>query len=395
MNDFEYISSSEQLSAFLDGELDSAEAGKLFMELAKDPDLQLEMQDMINLRTNLQQLQTAPPQVVKDNIVAGLGIGVAGGAAAGMMGRGLWQSVVASKPFAMLVAGLVAAATTLFVVDYNKQSEPKAPIVNYIPPPSYDYTLQDQTPQIIEKLVFVSQPVIRSIEKIVYVNSTQASDDYQDVTEEYFTLNSSNLSPFDAGNINPDRTRLNISTTLINQNQETLVSKMAGPDFWKDLALQFRMQGQAAQSYPNPNIYSLSNPTLNNVGFALFYNIDKNNAIGIELGQENFLQVYDGKEFGSKVKYEQNYIGFWLGATYKYTFEPIGFLLNTQPIIQGTIGGTNIGPIAKMMLGLQYNFEDKIFVFGGIDGGTLLYMYQKVPFTSSKIGFSYGIAVRF
>ncbi len=410
MNEYEFLSPSEQLSAFLDGELEPAEANKLFTELAHNTDLQSEMQDMIGLRTGMMQLQAAPPQKVKDNLIASLGLGAIGGTAVGALSKGIWQSIIVGKPIAMLLTGLLAAVTTLFVVDYNRQNMLHAPLLEDNPAP-YAASFLEQSPNAQEptanqqiKVVYTNKPpIIRSIEKPIYIYATvpQVDRERTDYASDYDGNANSIIIPNEILLSLPGKHSYQLRENNIyfeNYSKpeiDNLIAEFSKPEFWQDISLQFRMHSQAARSYPNPNVYSLANPTLNNVGFALLYLIDSDNSIGIELGQENFLQVYNGKEFGLAVTYEQNYLGFWIGATYRNTLKPIGFLLNTQPLMQITLGGTNQGPLAKALLGLQYNFQDKIFVFGGLDAGTMLYKYQSKFFTSNKIGFSYGVAVRF
>ena len=50
MSEHEFLSASEQLTSFLDGELDSTETSSLFYELAQNPELQEEMKDLILIR---------------------------------------------------------------------------------------------------------------------------------------------------------------------------------------------------------------------------------------------------------------------------------------------------------------------------------------------------------
>ncbi len=400
MNEYDYISPSEQLSAFLDGELEPAESSRLFMDLAQDPDLQTEMQDMVNLRTGMQQLQSAPPQKAKDNIIATAGLGAAGGAAAGFLSRGLWQGLLTGKPLAMLLTGLVTAFTTLFVIDYNEKNQPEAPLAQDFPPPpaAQSSFVAPAEPQQI-KVVYVDRNVyVRPEEKIslksdISDNMAENIEDNKDVQKGSLLLIPAGMfSKSSENNLSQNDELLNFENY---SGYKTLASTLKGQDFWKDLAVQFRMQGQAARSFPETQLSSLSNPTLNNVAFALFYDIDSRNSIGLEIGQENFLQIYEGIEYGSAVSYEQNYIGFWIGASYKHVFDNIEPLFNLQPLAQVTLGGNIQGPVMKAMLGMQYNFENKIYIFGGLDGGTLLYKYQNEMFTSSKLGFSYGMSVKF
>ena len=61
-------------------------------------------------------------------------------------------------------------------------------------------------------------------------------------------------------------------------------------DFLENFSLQLR--GFTAKSFTDVDVKSNATPLLNDFGVAMFYDLGKHTAIGVEIGQENFLQKY-------------------------------------------------------------------------------------------------------
>ena len=65
----ENMNASELLTAFLDGELDASESQHLFYQLANDPELQDEMQELIAMKSAFKDSKVQPPPALKQNVM--------------------------------------------------------------------------------------------------------------------------------------------------------------------------------------------------------------------------------------------------------------------------------------------------------------------------------------
>jgi len=132
-----------------------------------------------------------------------------------------------------------------------------------------------------------------------------------------------------------------------------------------------------------------------NLGLAMIYKLSDHHSVGVEFGSEVFPQVFDGtRPNGQIVKYEQQPSSMWAAAVYRYSFDGIGET-SFRPMLQGSFGGTKYGPIGRAMVGMTYSPVGPLSFILGIEGATMAYQYQQNWFTSSKIGLTYGMAVRF
>ncbi len=132
-----------------------------------------------------------------------------------------------------------------------------------------------------------------------------------------------------------------------------------------------------------------------NLGLAMIYKLSDHHSVGVEFGSEVFPQVFDGtRPNGQVVRYEQQPSSMWAAAVYRYSFDGIGET-SFRPILQGSFGGTKYGPLGRAMLGMSYSPVGPLSFILGIEGATMAYQYQQNWFTSSKIGLTYGMAVRF
>lgn len=130
-----------------------------------------------------------------------------------------------------------------------------------------------------------------------------------------------------------------------------------------------------------------------NIGAALFWNVNKNLAVGIDVRQEKFFQKFVGRdEFDDLYEYKQ-YPNFWSvsGALRYNFFSYSAFNVYTQLML----GGVNSGITGRLQLGMEYALTPSTSVMLGAEGSWLHFKYDNAWFDSNKIGVHYGMSFKF
>ena len=85
----------------------------------------------------------------------------------------------------------------------------------------------------------------------------------------------------------------------------------------------------------------------------------------------------------------------WVGLSFRGQLQKqIRFLGGAQPYAQVTLGGSQMGPVCKSTIGLQYNVNN-LTLLCGLEGGFLAYQNQDRWYTSKKLGITYGVMLNF
>ena len=151
-------------------------------------------------------------------------------------------------------------------------------------------------------------------------------------------------------------------------------------------------RGFAASSLSDVNVPNQS-VWYENFAVAFLYQVSPKHAFGVEVGSESFAQSFDGESNGQTIRYEQRPSSIWWGGLYRYTAGSIGKTA-FSPFMQAFAGGTQYGPLGRATLGMQYSPSGPLSFIVGIEGTLLGYKFQDSWFTSSKVGLTYGMAVR-
>ncbi len=141
-----------------------------------------------------------------------------------------------------------------------------------------------------------------------------------------------------------------------------------------------------------------SNPSsfLRNTALAATFKLSERHSVGVECSEETFYQRFQERlgEGESPVTIQQNPSLFWAGISYRYLLleNPThGF----NPFLQGLVGGTQLGATGRVMLGLNYSPDAKTEFTLGLETSALVFLHQGVLYASPKLGFSYGVSLRF
>ncbi len=433
MEAFKTSDNSELLCAFLDGELESTQADTLFLALAQSPDLQTEMAQQLKLRNSIQSGQVEPPARLKTKILAQTGLSVAAGtsflasSAAYLQSRGLpmlSSAILASIVTALVVSvpspenqqpalsdSPVQASSLTHVQEAQAASNIQMPTANEAAPlastaqqtndsraprqsdvsPSTGLDTEPASrPAFSETSVAETEPA--TVENSDQVSTATPIDETQAlasaVTESDIQQHAEH-SAYRTLQIPAVNYRSEISTAppMPAPVAASATSPLSG--------LKLQLRGFTTRSVPNLDLASAADPTLNNMGIALLYPLDRGTQIGIEIGQESFMQDFIEKDGPLNLRHEQNYLAFWAGAFYQYSVDQIDFLGGLTPFARYFAGGTKVGPLSRLMVGAELSINERLSFLLSAEGTLLLYRSQEDWYTTRKVGLSYGLSFNF
>ena len=169
------------------------------------------------------------------------------------------------------------------------------------------------------------------------------SKNIKNTNDELFVLSSSELP---AKNLQPNKTNNTLNSNPLSIYAVDLSSLSKFELNESNLTLQWR-NITASSSDATENLPSAQEPLFINQGIALIYKLDDNNSIGIEVGQEHFLQQFTRKIGEQEYTYTQNPVLFWYGGFYKLSLPSLGYKNIIVPYTQVFAGGTTAGFLGR------------------------------------------------
>ena len=393
-------SNNDRIHQLLDGELDSANEAVLFNDLAQNSELRSEFMQLLAIRTAVQQDRAAlvPPIALTNSVFAGLGIaGPLAGAAAGAAG-GAVASTWLSKILVPAIAALTAAGITYGITASSEGARYIVPKTSsegarYIVPKTSSegarYTAPPSAPS--------NQAELRHLRNEISRLHAELAEAKQQPEEVVSVQNSSLQEAYDEPETMATPIDLTHTITLAREQDARVIMPMnqtpLTPEYRDYPSFYVQVRGLTTSGLTPVNVAPQS-ALAENVNLALLYQLSPKHQIGVEVGNETFPMSFDGSRNGQLIRYEQQPVSTWAGITYRYSFAPIGSS-NFTPFAQGLLGGTQFGPLGRLAGGLQYSPAGPLTFMLGVEGTTMAYTYQNQWFTSSKIGLTYGMAIRF
>lgn len=158
------------------------------------------------------------------------------------------------------------------------------------------------------------------------------------------------------------------------------------------IGIQAEVRGLLGTSLPRAELPSGSSSPFKNSAASVRYAIDPHHSVGIEFGSEEYFQQYLNVVEGSLYRVSQNPLLTWAGIAYRYNVLPDSPF---SPFGQITLGGTRMGGLGRLMLGLTYAPESRVRFMLGAEGSALLYNHQNLWNASPKVGITYGVSITF
>lgn len=422
----------DALHAFLDGELPSgAEEQLLFDELAQTPELRSELKDAIQIRDAVHRDVLYPSERSEAALMAALGLptglqGASGVAAA--TGASWFASTSSSAMYGLAgVAAGVLLACMFFVQDNvpqlaSAQSQTTQP-ASTSRISGTERLLQKQLSETSTKLEQAQRDLLAASTKVTALQNTlfsRAADirRLQDQAEQNRTqiqqLLANNQSliaetstpvqqqlvaaaqrpPIEITTVTPVASPklFGIPTTLnTGMLQQLSMSSEDNRNQQATIRLRSIPSGlDASKSTP----LSVQNSIATNTAMALTIPVTDNQRVGLEFGIESFRQIYTGIQDNRLTEYDQTPVLFWMGANYRYMVPELELIHGLTPFAETTLGVAFAqGPVGRASVGLQYQPFGPILFTVGVEGSALAYQFQNTWFTSTKVGFTYGISI--
>lgn len=408
----EYTNPSEMLNLLFDGELDSQMETQLYASLLENEDLRTELRELITIREAVHKDNEAfaLPVVATKNVFSELGyqpinfVSQSQNLVSSPWYKKLWNPIVTA------IIASILTALFFWNTDNNLNSARELANAN-INRKTIETSQINAIPKTIQSFVNekVSKPIHRR--KINFIAKVQTSSD-NEIMEKEKVYKSSILASLDNkienNNSFVENPIVNNLFSLKNIRSDKELSRLANVNkrefqltdnyyssFGKEHSLTLCLSGISAVSFPNVNIESQST-LLSNVSFGGFIPLSKNLNIGLEVGQETFGQIFYNIENNQAVKYKQNPKLLWAGMGINYTFDKnIIALANAKPFLHFTLASTYLGPYGKAISGIQFVSDNGLGFNFGLEGSVLVYQNENRLYSTTKLGFIYGMFMRF
>ncbi|PKL84894.1 MAG: hypothetical protein CVV22_10545 [Ignavibacteriae bacterium HGW-Ignavibacteriae-1] len=407
MKEHEFLKPDEKLTAFIDGELSKEELGTLFYELAQNPDMQEEFNQLMLIKNTFRNKQMAAPDFLKEKILTKVGLAtptlierIFSPAFYSAIFAGSWLRIASVSSLVLLIGLMIFSKFN----DSNSNSEMRqilltsessAPQYPIMSSQSEDETVSTNSANNSSTSRRVnSQSGLAASNRNAVVIPVQ--DDLSDELAQL--LNNDNLSAkesnfraidnshpynanyFDFGGAN--------SYGVVQSPNYTSLGR-----FLSNVSLSFKKFG--AYSFPNFDLAASNEPIMNNFSIGANYKVGKNHSVGFAVGQENFMMQFDQQEGEIIYDYKQSYNSTWYAGTYKYVFAEIGNS-GVIPEFNLLMGASNVGPLGKLGGGIGYMISDNFVVNVGLDYSAMFYPSRGdwkngKWFMTQKLGYSIGI----
>jgi anti-sigma factor RsiW len=420
---------SELLSSYLDGELDADETGTLLSRLAHDSDLQAEMRDMLMLRQGFRaELFTPTPdlteKVFQRTVLADQSARIGSGTASAGISGSRGQVLLAA-----LISGVASSLLTLLVVTQvipgsrvagsvstgSVKDMPIAPVATVphtsarmdsgavmAPAAASSATIVAAQPATVATSVTTKRSTVagsrhvRIATKATAVPSVSSNSAASSVAESRQFLTSIDRLMVQAAPVVMADSMMSSTqepTVRLLPGDTPVILSRASPE-QGDEKFSLSLRGFTSRSFPEFTLDPLTDPPLNNIAIGMLYNLSDHHALGVEFGQEHFMQRYEGTANGGHVTFDQNYLALWGGAVYQYRFGRIEEFGGIEPVARGMVGGMRTGPLGRLTLGAQLDYGRVVFM-AGAEGALAVYTYQGRWFASRTLGATYGFSIQF
>lgn len=402
MNETNFESPSELLHLFLDGELETGKETVLFSELASSEELRSEMRDLLVIRNKIKADSTpvSPPVETTAALFSSLGFNPSVLNPGSVVPFSGFILSALKKLWAPVATAIIASLITYFAMNNN---------IDYLSTQSHFPMMVSYS---IEPITQNINPNRAKTEKIIYSDSPSVITNFPDEASgnenKLFSpgiksadgklgmINYSQIEK-DQRNINFDLYDNELKYRQIKPVNNSLSLNQRIPNKNDNNEYSLQIRGINGVSFPMAQVPYKQNTVFSNMSAAFYFARFGNFRIGFEFGNEPFGQVFNNNEGGTEWQYTQNAAIYWAGLDIMYIFDQeLLFNGGPQPFVQATLGGTELGPLAKFITGLQYfSKETGIGAMIGLEGTLLSYINQKVLYNTKKIGFTYGMSFHF
>lgn len=391
----------ELLHKYFDGALDEQQEAALFVALSHDTELRREFNDYVSLGSVVQgeAARNTLPASLSASVFKELGYSLppAFGVVTSSESRSISGGLLQYGAY-ILTSVLSSALTALVILFFLQPSSSSQLAKQKIPVVIQSEKRNSETPKqvlpqkaVVEKTVPV--PVRSYHREIVSEENRKLDADPADnavitrnIEEEHEAIENAELR--------------RVEQMMVHTQKYTLPAIASSDSFLmsasSNLGLDVAVRSSVSRSFPSVSLPEHNAGLMNNITVAAFYSLSDNHATGIEFGRETFGQEYRHTLRGNGVTVRQNPMLWWAGASYRMEFPDMALLPDmVYPYSQATIGMSEVGPLGRFLLGIRFIPEQKIVFSLGVEGSLLAYPVENQWYSTTKLGLTYGISVRF
>ncbi len=395
----------DHINDLLDGDLEAMHESTLFGELAVNADLRSEFKQQLAIRSAVQNDRVAliPPVALTSSVFSGLGFaGPLAGAAAGAVGGSLLSTWLPKVGIPLLAAATATAITWGVMQSDTPQQQAMQPqtqvAMQAAPQQPAAPVARTGEPIIVQKPCTHEAQLAALRRENAALRAELDRTPSEPAIDQPLAEQNTERMEMPAVAMQPaQRVTLTNAMTLSQTSDQRAIQQTAlQPISMRSLmfpAFIVQMRGMSASSLVDVNAPAQST-WYENVGLGLLYQLSDNHAVGLEMGSEVFPMSFQGNVNGQVIQYQQQPQSMWAGAAYRYTLSQLGSS-GFAPFGQVLLGGTSFGPLGRVTAGFQYSPAGPLSFMLGVEGTAMAYQFNSAWFSSSKLGLTYGVAVRF
>lgn len=397
---------SEQLTAYLDGELPSEMHEILFEELARSTELREEMNEHLLIRAAVQKDNALPSSRVLDNLLAAVESGTPSTPIASTGQIGSFQIMRHFSSRLLTLRSYVGGAVSVFIglmapaiinesvvstMNFSSVVENQKLPQQSVAALTTSSAITEITVPPIKKKV----PVMKSVEmppaaalasaELSTINESPTSA--LAYTEEETTENITPVSSFIQAN-----NALTLPSAPNSRNSDIIPANSSTfLPFIPHDNIVIRLRGISA--FANSATAGSSGQILDNLGLGIFYNLGKGHLIGIDVNNERPQLSYRGIVDNRQFNYQQNPSYLSVGLTYRFNAEQLN-VGDFHPFaeLSGGLAIPNM-PVGRTSAGINFIPTDAIRFSVGLEYNTLRYEFLGNNYSSSKWGINYGMMI--
>ena len=390
--EFSQFSPSEMITLYMDGELPDALQPSLFAMLSEQAELRQEMQDHFTVRRHMDTNLIAPPLELEESIMRRIGAVTVGASLNNPVSTGLatsataWFGKVVQPLMFVLLGATLSGMYFAFNTDKSEQivqimKQENAPIQQIMQSPVINATNDSQILNIPSKRIASPMPVTNNMDI-----ASMIEDDEQ--------INNSNAEVKPTPEIAQQAVNTAPVDVIVPNNAQQIdipkkeLQAIINSEETSPFSLTLR--GFTTHSFVDQKVTPNFNPFINNVSAGFQYDLSKEDAVFVELGQESVVQRFTGIENNYTIQYDQTYHAPWAMIGWQHRFHGGN---SFKPLIRVGGGAMETGPMARMTIGVEYDLTRNITLIGGIEGMSTFYSYKGQWFSTQKAGITYGTRI--
>jgi hypothetical protein len=390
--EFSQFSPSEMITLYMDGELPDALQPSLFAMLTEQAELRQEMQDHFTVRRHMDTNLIAPPLELEESIMRRIGAVTVGASLNNPVSAGLatsataWFGKVVQPLMFVLLGATLSGMYFAFNTDKSEQivqmtKQENVPTQQIMQSPVINATNNAQILNMPSKRIASPMPVTKNMNIASMIEDDEQINNSNADIKPTPEIAQQAVTPLLADVIVPNNTQ---QIDIPKKELQAIINSEETSPF------SLTLRGFTTHSFVDQKVTPNFNPFINNVSAGFQYDLSKEDAVFVELGQESVVQRFTGIENNYTIQYDQTYHAPWAMIGWQHRFHGGN---SFKPLIRVGGGAMETGPMARMTIGVEYDLTRNITLIGGIEGMSTFYSYKGQWFSTQKAGITYGTRI--